>query len=297
LLELQLVADVGIIGIPSAGKSTLISRISNAKPKIADYPFTTLIPNLGVVEMRSFDKREKGSFVVADIPGLIEGAHKGKGLGDQFLRHVSRTEILVHLIDLTRADPKDFNVINKELAAYDKRLSKKDQIIVFSKNDTMTEDQLKDFTKEFKKAYPKTTQKPLVISSVTGEGIKELVFTMYKQVQNWRQEKAKNLATEELILEAEEEKLFQPHLKNKKYEVKFRRKKIEAATGKMRKIFDVSGSRIEQVVKMTDVENEEGVERIYHFMRKMGIRRELTKLGAKPGDKIRISGHTFLMRP
>lgn len=137
----------------------------------------------------------------------------------------------------------------------------------------------------------------MVISSVTGEGIKELVFTMYKQVQNWRQKKAQKLATEELILEAEEEKLFQPHLKKKKYEVIFRRNKKEAATGKIRKIFDVTGSRIEQVVKMTDINNEEGVERIYHFMRKMGIRRELTKLGAKPGDKIRISGHTFLMRP
>lgn len=159
LLELQLVADVGIIGIPSSGKSTLISRISNAKPKIADYPFTTLIPNLGVVAMRSFDKREKGSFVVADIPGLIEGAHKGKGLGDQFLRHVSRTEILVHLIDLTRANPKDFKVINKELAAYDKRLSNKDQIIVFSKTDSVTSDQLKDFKKEFRKANPKITKK------------------------------------------------------------------------------------------------------------------------------------------
>ena len=136
-MELQLVADIGIIGFPSAGKSTLISRISNAKPKIADYPFTTLIPNLGVVDMRTYDRQLNDSFVVADIPGLIEGAHKGKGLGHAFLRHVSRTEILVHLIDPTRQNPSDYKVINDELKAHDARLSKKDQIIVISKSDVL----------------------------------------------------------------------------------------------------------------------------------------------------------------
>lgn len=315
LMELQLVADVGIIGFPSAGKSTLISRISNAKPKIAAYPFTTLIPNLGVVAMSRFDKRNKDSFVVADIPGLIEGAHRGKGLGHKFLRHVSRTEVLVHLIDPTRENPVDYIIINEELEAYNKNLATKEQIIVISKGDAVDEETLKKFKKELEKLNPtrpaglpgkqreraaransSLKKKILILSSVTGEGLKELVFEMYKRVQEWRKRRQEMLEEDEKIIEMADEKIFRPHLEKKKFEVIFRRTKLEAATKKIRNIFDVQGDRIEQVVKMTDVQNEEGLERIYHFLKKMGIMSELKKQGAKAGDRIRIAGKTFLMR-
>lgn len=296
-MELQLVADIGIIGFPSAGKSTLISRISNAKPKIADYPFTTLIPNLGVVDMRTYDRQLNDSFVVADIPGLIEGAHKGKGLGHAFLRHVSRTEILVHLIDPTRQNPSDYKVINDELKAHDARLSKKDQIIVISKSDVLPEEEIKSFKDELPKKYPSLKKKEIhIISSATGDGIKELVFILYKAVQELRKKK-ENARKESKVVVADKEKVFRPHLTNKKFEVRFVRTKIEGKTKKKRRIFDVTGFRIEQVVKMTDESNEEGMERIYHFMRKMGIKKNLQKLGAQPGDRIRIAGKTIIMRP
>lgn len=296
ILELRLVADIGIIGFPSSGKSTLISRISKAKPKIADYPFTTLIPNLGVVNMSDFDKRIKDSFVVADIPGLIEGAHKGKGLGHKFLKHVSRTEALVHLIDPTRDSVADLEIINKELKEFDKNLSGKKQIIAVSKADTMDQEAINGFVNRIVKANPSLKKTHHVISSATGAGIKELVFDMYKHVKNIRKERTVNLKKEELLIDAEEEVIFRPHTREKNFEITFRRTKKEAETGKTRKIFDVKGFRIEQVVRMTDIDNPEGLERIYHFMNRMGIQRELIKLGAKSGDRIRISGKTFKMR-
>ncbi len=309
LMELQLVADVGIIGFPSAGKSTLISRISNAKPKIADYPFTTLIPNLGVVDMRSFDKRQEGSFVVADIPGLIEGAHEGKGLGHEFLRHVSRTELLIHMIDPTRGTPaEDYKIINHELKAHDERLAGKDQITVINKTDAIDEETLKQCEKELIKANKSLKGKIHKISAVTGNGLKELVFAMFKEVSSMRAKQAELLEksllkTQEdnLPEESDEEsgsdgKVFRPHVENKKFSVTYVRSKMEAESHKNRKIFDITGFRIEQVVKMTDLDNPEGLERIYHFLRKMGIIRELKRMGASPGDKLRIAGKTLRMR-
>jgi len=307
LMELQLVADVGIIGFPSAGKSTLISRISNAKPKIADYPFTTLIPNLGVVDMRSFDKRQEGSFVVADIPGLIEGAHEGKGLGHEFLRHVSRTELLVHMIDPTRGSPaEDYKIINHELKAHDERLAGKDQITVINKIDAVDEDTVKEYEKELIKANKALKGKIFKMSAITGAGLKELVFEMFKRVSEMRAKQlqmlenaAQSLSSDSMPGEGEGargEKVFRPHVENKKYTVTFVRSKLEAESQKNRKIFDVTGFRIEQVVKMTDIENPEGMERIFHFLRKMGISRELKRLGATAGDKLRIAGKTFRMR-
>lgn len=296
ILELRLVADIGIIGFPSSGKSTLISRISKAKPKIADYPFTTLIPNLGVVNMADFDKRIKDSFVVADIPGLIEGAHKGKGLGHKFLKHVSRTEALVHLIDPTRNNIEDLEIINRELEAFDKNLSLKKQLIVISKADTINQETITGFMKKLVKSKPSLKKNIHIISSATGIGIKELIFDMYEQVKNIRKARTINLKQENILVDAQEEVIFRPHMREKKFEITFRRTKKEAKTGKTRKIFDVKGSRIEQVVRMTDIENPEGMERIYHFMNRMGIQRELVKMGAKIGDRIRIAGKTFKMR-
>jgi GTP-binding protein len=170
-LELKLLADVGLVGFPNAGKSTLISKISAAKPKIADYPFTTLEPHLGVVDLGDFR-----TFVVADIPGLIEGAHKGAGLGDQFLRHVERTKILLHLVDVSsvsgRDSVTDYETINRELAAYDERLATRPQIVVATKLDALDEPERLDRLKACAIADGKQF---FGISAVTGLGVRDLV--------------------------------------------------------------------------------------------------------------------------
>lgn len=186
-LELKLIADVGIIGFPNAGKSTLISRISAAKPKIADYPFTTLHPNLGVVKIGEYR-----SFVVADIPGLVKGAHEGVGLGIQFLRHIERTRVFIHLIDvsgMSGRDPiEDYQDINYEIQKYDEAnvnkegffpLSTRPQIVVFNKIDSIQEEDLKKLVRDFEK---KTKVKPYLISAVSGKNIKELMLTVSEYV-------------------------------------------------------------------------------------------------------------------
>lgn len=190
-LELKLLADVGLVGYPNAGKSTLISRISAAKPKIADYPFTTLEPNLGVVTVG--DINEGRSFVVADIPGLIEGAHEGAGLGTQFLRHIERTRLLVHLVDVSdasgRPDPvQDFEVIMNELTSFGAYLEEKPMILVASKIDVANEDKLAKLKRFAKKKKLEFCE----ISAVTGEGIEKLKFAMADKVEEVR----KRLSTE-----------------------------------------------------------------------------------------------------
>ena len=184
-LELKLLADVGLVGYPNVGKSTLISRISAARPKIADYPFTTLEPNLGVVVVG--DEPEPVSFVVADIPGLIEGAHQGTGLGTQFLRHIERTRLLVHLVDVSdasgRPDPvKDFEVIMNELASFGAGLEKKPMLVAASKIDAVNKQKLsklRQFCRRKRlKLYP--------ISGVTGEGIDKLKYAMAERVEEIR---------------------------------------------------------------------------------------------------------------
>jgi len=177
-LELKLLADVGLVGFPNAGKSTLISTISAAKPKIADYPFTTLEPHLGVVDMGEFR-----TFVVADIPGLIEGAHKGAGLGDRFLRHVERTKLLLHLVDVSSISGRDavddYETINRELGAYDARLATRPQIVVATKLDALDEPE----RLESLKRRAESDGRPFyAISSATGQGIKELVSAVARRL-------------------------------------------------------------------------------------------------------------------
>lgn len=179
ILELRLLADVGIIGFPNAGKSTLISRISAARPRIADYPFTTLIPNLGVVSYN-----EGKTFVVADIPGLIKGAHEGVGLGIKFLRHIERTKVLIHLLDLspfTERNPiEDYHIMNEELEAYSPELKNKPQIIAPNKIDiTEAKEKLEEIETYFKKLGIKV----FPISSATGEGVKELIEEVWKRLE------------------------------------------------------------------------------------------------------------------
>ncbi len=181
-IELKLLADVGLVGLPNAGKSTLISKISAAKPKIADYPFTTLQPNLGIVKYKDFQ-----SFVVADIPGLIEGAHLGKGLGIRFLKHIERTKLLVFLIDATLIDYKakkteDYDILLNELKSYDVQLTKKPRIICFTKIDALTDEQKKALSKiKFSKGKQKYTI--LKISAVSGENIPKLIDEIWLQLQ------------------------------------------------------------------------------------------------------------------
>jgi GTPase len=186
-LELKLLADVGLVGYPNVGKSTLISRISSARPKIADYPFTTLEPNLGVVAVG--DARDEISFVVADIPGLIEGAHTGSGLGTQFLRHIERTRLLVHLVDVSDSSgrddvTKDVEVILGELASFGAHLEDKPMIMVASKIDVVNKDKLTALKKYAKKKKLKLHE----ISAVTGKGIEELKYAIADEVQKLREE-------------------------------------------------------------------------------------------------------------
>lgn len=181
-LELKLLADVGLVGYPNAGKSTLISRISAAKPKIADYPFTTLEPNLGVVTVGEEPHQE--SFVVADVPGLIEGAHQGSGLGVQFLRHIERTRVLVHLVDVSdasgRPDPvEDFKVINRELASFGNGLEEKPMIVAATKIDAANPEKLKKLSTYIKRRKMEFH----AISAVTGQGIDELKWALAKRVR------------------------------------------------------------------------------------------------------------------
>ncbi len=266
-LELKLIADVAIIGYPSVGKSTLISHISNAKPKIADYPFTTLVPNLGVVKVDQTD------FVVADIPGLIEGAHEGKGLGIAFLKHIERAEILVHMLDLSREDLlDDFKKLNLELSSYSDVLSKKDQIIVFNKSDATIPEIIEEAKVNFKK------YKPLFISSVTGEGIDQFLYRLKDEVLIHRKKKRAEKPKDE-------HKVFRPHIdipdaKNFKVE-------------KEGKGFRVSGKRVEQLAIMTDMTKKGGIFRMHDILGKIGAYREMKKLGGTDGNKIHIGERTF----
>ena len=183
-IELKLIADVGLVGLPNAGKSTLISKISAAKPKIADYPFTTLQPNLGIVRYKDYQ-----SFVVADIPGLIEGAHTGKGLGIRFLKHIERTKVLVFLLDATLIPYKenkkeDYEVLVNELESYDKEMLEKPKIICFSKVDTLSDKEKKDLTKiKFTKRGSKEKLTVLHISAVSGENLSKLLDEIWMKLK------------------------------------------------------------------------------------------------------------------
>ena len=179
ILELKLIADVGIIGLPNAGKSTLLSRLTKAKPKVADYPFTTIKPNLGVLELD-----EERRIVLADIPGLIENAHKGAGLGHEFLRHIERTKLLLHLIDVSDFREKDpleaFELVNRELKLYSPSLASKPQIVVGNKIDALRD---KGLLKELEKAFSERGYKFTAISALTGEGLEELKELLWKELR------------------------------------------------------------------------------------------------------------------
>ncbi len=265
VLELKMIADVGLVGLPNAGKSTLLATISNARPEIANYPFTTLIPNLGVVDVRG-----KDSLLVADIPGLIEGASQGKGLGDEFLRHVERTAILIHLVDIYNDDIVGaYKTIQKELKDYQIDLSKKPQIVALTKIDGLDEDIVQDKIKELSRVVPKNT-KVVAFSSKNKDGINELLDDALKHVKKLRTKTAKK--REELPVIT----LTQPE-----------------DTWTIEKDGDdivVRGAKIERFAARTDFSNPHGVARLRDIMKKLGIMKQLEKLGAEPNQTIAIGG-------
>ena len=291
-LELQLVADVGIIGLPSAGKSTLISKISAAKPKIAAYHFTTLIPNLGVVSLS--DDR---TFIACDIPGLIEGASEGKGLGDEFLRHISRSKMCIHLVDLSLPQPlDDYKIIRKELENYSKELAEKKEIIVFSKVDTLGGDEelLEFLQDEFEN---EVGIRPLPIASFAGTGLHELKEKAWKVIEEIRVEERK---IEEEKRKSDEIQLFQPHLD--KVDPKFFTIEKEIQLGDSfglprREGFRISGQRFEQIVIQTDLQNKEATMRIRDVIHKMGIQKKLLEAGAINGTTLFVGKKHFAFEP
>jgi GTP-binding protein len=266
-LELKVIADVGIVGLPNAGKSTLLSVISAARPKIADYPFTTLTPNLGVVEV----DEEAPPFVVADIPGLIEGAHEGVGLGHEFLRHIERTLVLIHLIDGSGDLPLEaFRQINAELGQYAADLTDKPQIVAVNKMDIP---EVRERWAELRGELKREGYEALPISAVTREGVDALVYRTAQVLS-------------EQVREVEEE----PH-------------EVEVITIKppadhfeierKRSTFHVYGETVQRLAVMTDMENDEAVHRLQTRLKRMGLFAALERAGAREGSKVRIGDVEF----
>lgn len=269
IMELKMIAEVGLVGLPNAGKSTLISIISNARPEIANYPFTTIRPNLGVVDV---DKDT--SLLFADIPGLIEGASKGKGLGDEFLRHVERTKVLVHLIDCYENDiALAYQTIQSELKNYRTDLTEKPQIVVLTKIEGLDEEIIADRMHELEGLLPETV-KLMAVSSKANIGIKDLLYEVKDLVNQVKQVEESEQAEDE---ETDVPVYRLSHRDNQPWQI-------------IRRDDDwlVRGKKIERFAVRTDYENEEGVRRLRDIMRKMGIMRELEKQGINKGETIII---------
>ncbi|UOE54558.1 GTPase ObgE [Bacillus sp. CMF12] len=275
VLELKLLADVGLVGFPSVGKSTLLSVVSSARPKIAEYHFTTIVPNLGMVETE--DGR---SFVMADLPGLIEGAHSGVGLGHQFLRHIERTRVIVHVIDMAAVegrDPfEDYLTINKELKEYNLRLTERPQVIVANKMDMPdAEENLKKFKEQIEEDYP-----IFPISALTRQGLRDLLFAVADKLEE----------TPEFPLSHEEEEDTGVHRVLYKHEAEQTEFVI---TRDPAGVFVVSGDAIEKLFKMTDFSRDESVRRFARQLRGMGVDDALREKGAKDGDTVKLLDYEF----
>ena len=279
-LELKLVADVGLVGYPNVGKSTLLSRVSAAKPKIADYPFTTLSPNLGVVRL-GYEK----NFVLADMPGLIEEAHAGAGLGDKFLRHIERTKMLIHIIDAAPIEERssrrvrnpvaDYQKINEELELYNEKLARLPQMVALNKMDMPgAEKNLSLLKKHFrgkKKIYP--------ISALRGDGVMPLMHATYQLLGRI------NERIKELKAEKEKEPKLIRHKKRKRFKIQKKRDK-----------FVVTGKEPRRAVQMTDMKNRESIILLHRKLKRMGVINELIKAGIKDGDTVRIDETEFTFK-
>lgn len=271
-VEVKMLADVGLVGLPSVGKSTIISCVSRSKPKIAAYHFTTITPNLGVSRSSSGK-----SFVIADLPGLIEGASKGEGLGDKFLRHIERTKVIAHVIDMAATegrDPyEDYLLINKELEEFNPKLLKKPQIIIANKMDVDT------FSDNLDKFIEKLNNKDIKIfkvSAATNKGLTEVIDALAEILDN----------TPDAPLFDEDD--FESHVL-----YKFKREEPYTITHDEEDLWTISGKEIEKLFKMTKFSSEEGMLRFTKKLRRMGIDDKLRELGAKEGDQVRILDFYF----
>jgi GTP-binding protein len=259
VLELKLIADVGIVGCPNAGKSTLLAAVSAARPKIADYPFTTLTPNLGMV---SIDDRD---FVMVDIPGLIQGAHEGAGLGHEFLRHIERTGVLIHLLDGAAADPlRDLDDINEELRLFNPQLASKPQLVVLNKMDLP---QAQELWPLVEKEVERRGVPVCSISAVTGSGVREMLFLVLQLLDS--------LPKEEPV--PEEMAVFRPPEGDEGFTI--------AVEGEG---FRIRGKQVERLVARTDWRYEEGIRRLHRTLERMGVTKALDEAGVEKGDTVYV---------
>ena len=275
ILELKMIADVGLVGFPSVGKSTILSKVSNARPKIADYHFTTLFPNLGVVSLG-----EGRGFVMADIPGIIEGAAEGVGLGLDFLRHIERTRVILHVIDAASVegrDPiQDIEAINEELTTYSKQMAERPTIIVANKLDVLSPEDREDILTKLKERFPDTPV--MAISAATGEGIKELLEETYKMIQTAPDD----------VMEFNSEISLEEYA-SREVERPYTVEKSKDEEG----VYLVEGPRIEKMLGYTNLEDNKGFKFFQEFMVKNNIIEELKALGMQEGDTVRIYGWEF----
>lgn len=266
-VELRMLADVGLVGLPSVGKSTILSMVTNANPKIASYHFTTLSPNLGVVSMNDY------SYTVADLPGLIEGASDGAGLGHKFLKHIERTKIIAHVIDMSGSEGRnpydDYVTIRKELESFSGKLIKKPEVIIANKMDLESS---KSNLEEFKK---KVDAPIYEISAINNQGLDKVIEEL-----------------KELVRNTEDDILFEPEMQESHVLYKFKKEKPFTIV-KEGDVFIIQGEQVERLFKMTNFNTEEAFFRFSNKLRRMGIDDELERLGIEEGDTVRILEHEF----
>jgi len=265
VLELKSIADVGLVGLPNSGKSSLLASVSSAKPKIANYPFTTLTPNLGVIKQSGGD-----GFVMADIPGIIEGAHNGLGLGHKFLRHIERTRLLIHLVDISDEDPMyDFETINHELNIYFDNLEEREKIIVLNKIDLLLPEDVKEIENKFREF----SNEIFCISAVTQEGVKDLINYTSTKLQSIPKKEIITTFTEELE-DIEDTPLFEIEFESINF-------------------FSVISPRIEKLLELTDIDDHRAFNRFMKILTGSGVIDKLKELGATEGSIIKIGSLEF----
>lgn len=274
ILELKVIADVGLVGFPNVGKSTFLSRVTNAKPKIANYHFTTLNPNLGVVDLEG-----TGGFVIADIPGLIEGASQGIGLGHEFLRHIERTKVMIHIVDAASTegrDPlEDIKIINAELESYNEELAKRPQIIAANKIDVFYDPEQEAIIEQLKNEFEPNGIKVFPISAVSGKGVNELLYYVREQLDK--------IGDEPIVFEKE---FFVENLE-------FENEPFVVERGEEEGIYIVEGPRIEKMLGYTNLDSEKGFEFFQKFLKENGILEQLEALGIQDGDTVCMYGLQF----
>ncbi len=274
-LELKVIADVGLVGFPNVGKSTLLSRVTNARPKIANYHFTTLNPNLGVVDLEG-----TGGFVIADIPGLIEGASEGVGLGHEFLRHIERTKVIIHVVDAAGTEGRDpiadIYAINKELEAYNPEIASRPQVIAANKIDAIYEGDVEDALAAIKKEFEPKGIKVFPISAVSGQGLSELLYEVSHMLSE--------IGEDTTVFEREYFPERLAELEQEPYTVTYDEEEDE---------YVVEGPRIEKMLGYTNLESEKGFQFFQKFLKENGILEELEKLGIKDGDTVRLYDLSF----